>query len=177
MEEVIDFITGYIDAEYEALRATYLEPNDDILASKMKAATDFMLVKPGHVMSLGFGRRPGMTPEEIARDADWVEDFQERVLFQVKHYHHETWGDLYACVVSSNQKLQLLAYGSCFFVARTNGNLKVIAHYTPGATLPSGVTQWEYLEGSVIEDPGELIEVRKLLAPQLPSHLADYNAA
>lgn len=176
MEEILAFINGFISAEYDALRATYLEP-DDVLASRVEVATRYLHVAPGHVMTLGFGRKPAMTAEELARDADWVEDFRPRVLFLIKHYRSETWGDLYACVTSSYQKLQLLAYGSCFFVARLGAGNKIISHYYPGDTLPSGATQWLHLAGSIIDNRGELVATHKLLAPELPSHLADYRLA
>jgi hypothetical protein len=175
MEDVIRYIESYMDAEYEALRATYLEPSDEILAAKVKKAEQHLLVRPGHIMSLGFGRRPGMSAAEVARRATWVGDFRRRVLFLVRRHHHEKYGDLYACIASSTQKLQLLAYGSCFFVTRMDDVLNIIAHYTPGPTLPSGRTEWQHLDGSAIEDPGELVEVCKLQPPELASHLADYN--
>jgi hypothetical protein len=175
LENVIEFVKSFTVAEYRAIQATFLEPDDGILAKRMEEATRHLHVVPGHVMSLGFGRRPGMTPEEVAEDADWVNDYRERTLFQVKRYSHPAFGDLYACFLSSYKKEPFLAYGSCFAVTLVEGVLKIISIYTPEMTLDPGPVKWEYLQGTRLDSWGELVEVRKLTEPDWPAHLADYK--
>lgn len=177
IDYVEEFIRGFFTAEYAALVAVYSEPDDDIVAQLEQKAMTYLHVEPGHIMSLGFGRPPGLSPEEVAKDADYVSELQERVLFLIIRYQRQEGNDLYGCFVSSTQKLSGLAYASCFYVTAIDGEAKIIAHYTPGLYSPEESLTWRRLDGSTIDNPGHPVEARKFVPPTMPAHLEHYNAA
>ncbi|PSN17900.1 hypothetical protein C7271_15335 [filamentous cyanobacterium CCP5] len=175
MDTAIAFIRNFIQAEYEALIAVYTNPEDGVVDEKIRQAEEYFYIKPNHIMSLGFGRAPGMTEEDVIEMADEASDFQPRTLFQGKHYKHASLGDLYRFYASSYHDMPLLAYNSSFYVASLDTELKIISKYVISIGGNKKRLEWEYLCGTKINQLGDLIETRKFVSPESRAHKLDYD--
>lgn len=175
MDIAIDFIQSFIQAEYKALMTTYTEPDENLFDEAIRQSEDFLYIAPNHIMSLGFGRPPGLSSDEIEEMAEEASKFNPRVLFLAKHYEHPVFGDLYVFYASGYHDMPLLAYDTTFYVALVEKKLKIISKYVVGFNSGIDELEWEYLCGTKVDQLGDLIEVRKFIEPESRPHKADYN--
>ena len=100
---------------------------------------------------------------------------EERQIFLVRRYQHPELGELFGVYVTPEDEQFILGYGEILYVARKDEKLQIVSRYRKG--MPGGGLPWEWMGGERIDDPGEPVEVRKLLSPDLPEDRADYEGA
>lgn len=194
LDEAVDFFQRFIQAEYEMATAAYGERDPLVYAQKYKEFERFL----EGVKTLDSRGRDldGFTIELMAEEGeDWFEMGKEvlgqlrpRTLFQVKHYLHPEWEDLFRGYLSHPRAALVDSYGFNFYAARVEDELRIIAIYSicdecnvTGRIRGSpcrecGATGWSFLEGRHLDAPGKLVGVRKLRPPTAPEQLAEYEA-
>jgi hypothetical protein len=172
MDDVIAFLKKYVKAEKDAYVASFQEADAAKFEAKLERAQEFYWEAPGGTLEMSLGQPDDAGDKEAYGDADKKEG---RHVFLVKKYDHPKLGELYAAWASSARPRFAVSYGEILYVARKDGELKIISRYKLG--MPGPGRDFEHLGGEEIDDPGEPVEVRKLEAPEKPDDKADYDAA
>ncbi len=172
MDEAMQVMRRFIDAEFEAVRAGYVDPDNDAVRAKEKGAEKFFHITPQTPMALGFGRGSA-TPEDLKDGERFLNRIKPRTLFQVKHYRHPELGELHRFYASPWLVGYSLGYGSSFFVAKVDGEWKIVSRYAPARGGEK--VEWEHESGMRLTTLGELTGTEKLTPPERAAHLADYE--
>ncbi len=167
MEKAISFIQAFIQHEHEGLIALYCERDKE--AFKARKATVSQYYAPGITTMID---RPFKAADDWFKDRAEAERLlRPRKLFQIKHYRHPKYGDLFRCYVSDTHP-RSDSYFSCLYVADVEGKLKIISRYN----VDYDTNGWINRGGATITNPGKLIAVRKFLVPSNPEHLKEYES-
>lgn len=175
MEEAIQLVRDFAAAEQEAVQASYLERDEGVFEEKLREATRFMHRTPEAYMSLPYGHH--FAAGDTSAQRELARRHAARKIFMVKHYRNEALGDLYGIYVTSSRKWPQLRYGDILYVARVGDEMKIVSRYAAATFSAREGLEWEWREGLKLPDPGELVEVRKLLAPEVPEHREHYDAS
>jgi hypothetical protein len=191
MNEAVDFFQRFIRAEYEMAEAAYGERDSSLYAKKLEAFEGFL-----KGVRTPDSRVRGIDDLELGiLGEDWFETGQQvleqlrpRTLFQVKQYLHPELGDVFRAYVSDSRAFIVDVYGANLYAARVEGELRIISLYATcdeclmtgkvdGRTCPECKgTGWRFLDGSRLDDPGKLVEVRKLQPPSSRQQREEYEA-
>jgi hypothetical protein len=194
LDEAVDFFQQFIRAEYEMATAAYGERDTGLYVEKYAEFERFL--KDVKTMDSRGRDLDDFTLELMAAEGeDWfetgkkvLEALRPRTLFQVKHYIHPEWGDLFRGYLSHPRAPIVNVYGFNFYATRIDDELRIISMYstcdecfTTGKIKGKpcrecGATGWRFQEGRRIETPGRLVEVRKLQPPADPEQLREYEA-
>lgn len=173
MDDVIKLVEAFAVAEREAIAASLVEPDPAAFREKVEEAQRYFWDAPNATLRLTIGQSSGAGDTEQNRQ--WAADVKPRQILMVKQFQHPEAGDLYAVYTTPEDPKFAVMYGEILYVARKDGELKIVSRYRKG--FPGAGITWEWMGGERIDDPGTPEEVRKLLAPQNPEHKADYDAA
>jgi hypothetical protein len=187
MDEAIEFLRAFAEAEYRANRANYSEPDDEKLM-QLIWAWDAMFA--GDLRS-GLSR-PSGDPPELFASPDYVAATgrqQPRSIFAVARYQHGRTDLFRGWMGDTEHGRRGEGIRQNLYVARVEGELKVVSRYQActscrGAmTLPDGQrcsscdgTGWIFRGGTEWRKLGRLLEVRKLQAPTDPLSQRTYDA-
>jgi hypothetical protein len=172
MDEVIEFLERYAKAENQAYAASLLEADRARFDAKVERAQAFYWNDPDATLLLSLAQVSDAGDEDAYPDE---KKEKGRRIFLVRRYEHPKLGDLYAAWTSPPRPGDTVTYGEILYVARKEGDLKIVSVYQKG--MPGPDRAWEYRGGEEIKKPGKAVEVRKLLPPEMPDDRADYDAA
>lgn len=175
MDDVIEFVRRFIDAEYRALRASYVEPDEARYREVAREAEGMLDSRPGWPMSLGFGRPPNPDAARLASMRSAAEQFTPRTLFAVRRIEHPKLGPLFVAVVSSFDKDGGGEYDERWVVRRSEGGPRIIARQTLDFAERSRLV-WEDGSGEPIDIESPVLEERRLAEPEVALHRADWSA-
>jgi len=163
IQAVADFVHAFTEQETRTLVVERSERDTTEYLASMAALAKYCV--PGLGLSFA-GRRP-IKPADpwFESEAQAASELQPRTLFQIEHYRHAAYGDLFRCILSGTDA-GADAISCCLYVARVDGDLKVIAKY---GTDPQG--GWANRGGERIDEPGNLVAVRMFESPARPDTL------
>ena len=187
IDEVIEFLHEFAEAECRANCASYAEPDDRKLVRLVGAWNPIFAGGLRSDLSRPDGNPPELyaRPEHIAATARQ----KPRSIFAVARYQHGRAG-LYRGWMGDTE-LGPRGEGMCqnLYVSREQGQLKVAARYEVcsnclgAATLPDGQgcpacdgARWFHCGGTQWHVPGRILEIRKLQAPTDPRYQRAYDA-
>jgi hypothetical protein len=185
MQVGLDFISLYIEKEYEFLIALWTEKNIKIFRDKQHELQHFYA--------------QGLTPEvgrPLCLDDQWFEVGQEEIesicprdLFQIKHYQNQVFGNFYRCYVSNTSKYGKKTYFSCLYITNIENEWKITSRYNICFTCNSlgqledghkcsecSGSGWNWRGGFKLKELGKLVDVRKFQSPDNPIQMKEYNA-
>lgn len=175
MDEAEAFFRRFIDTEFAALRATFVEDDDAVAQARVDEAQRFLRNTMDHPLTVGFGRAIHLSPAERAQRREDVAHFIPRTLYLLRTWDHDTRGRIREAVVGSSQAYLEGEYDLRLFAATVDGELRIISRYAFGG-LGRPVT-WEHSGGEKLDAPGRLVETRKLVPPDAAAQRADWDAA
>lgn len=189
MEDIKQFITQFIQAEYDCNQNEYISTVTDNEFNLLQAK----LVSFFHSRDSIHSEKRGIAEENLQYfSEEELKQFEKnstdaipRTLFQIKHYENPILGDalqrivtekdLYACYVSYPLKGgRDLYFSSILYVAETNEGQKII--YRKSFDSDTGI--WYHpvdMATVTVIDEGKLLEVEKCKAPEETTSLEDYN--
>lgn len=187
---VKEFITAFIESEYDCNRNEYISSvtDEEFDVLKSRALTFYHSIESRNLFIRGIAAEnlQYFTAEQIKAFEKKSLDAVPRTLFQIKHYQNPTLGDvlkrivvgndLYACYVSYTEDTgSPLDYARIFYIANTDEGLKIIYYIRYNLRT----FKWEHahdLEAAQVLASGQLIEVEKYHAPEEKTSLEDYNS-
>lgn len=167
LDEAVTLAEAYLDAEHAATAAVFTAPDDAAVARSVEALRALTL--PTADAPLGAstpGRRPGMSAAEVAGDNALLDHYRRRTLFQVAHHAHPLWGDLFAAYAGAVSEVAAGSYARLLYLAGTEQGPRVVAEYD--AEPMSERVEWHHVGGVVVDDPGPVVETRRLAEPVDP---------
>ena len=173
IEDAVRFYNSYLDADYAGAMAANSEP-DEILDAREAEVMSFMHVPRGIIMSPGFGRRRGCSASEIARRAQWA-DCLRRSLFLVVEFAYSDGHGLFGGYAGGGRSLAAGSYSELIFAREIDGELKIVAFHMKDFDIEPPPVHWVHHQGTVIDDPGEPVRIRPLLAPTLETNRRDWE--
>lgn len=183
MDEVVNYVNAFLNAEYEALVAQYTERDDRVFQAKRAIVSQFLM-----------SGIPSDLDRPLQPDDEWFERGKERVengslmprtLFQIKVYDHPNFDKLYRAYVSLplRPRGKRLAYFTNFFISSTQNGYKIVSRYNldllperDNVLFEDGNLAWVWRGGEKLTTLGKLIDVLKFRNPDDPQHLAEYQA-
>ena len=169
VREAETFVRGFIDAEHRALRTSF-EEEDDARALDVLRAAQSML---GSGAILHFGRPLGLPPELRATKRRKASQFVPRTLFAIRRFAHPQFGELAQAIVSWDQAYGDRRYYDSFFIARVDGDLRVIARY--GLEDDPTVVRWKRETGADVGTLDAPVETVRFDPPDDPVHRRDWE--
>ena len=169
MDEVIAFVTQYLQAEHDEQVASYTEKNYSRYQKTQKSVESFFAPR----VTQGFSRTAFESDLYFSQFAPKAEKLQPRPVFLVRRYGHAEHGDLYQAVLGGDHKGDD-TYARALFVARQDGALKVVAIYALDDD-EEDVVEWVRYRGLRLQHLGAVHEARRLSPPAEPLHLEDYG--
>jgi hypothetical protein len=166
MDEVIKFISAFLANEFEAIIQRWTEKDDE----KFEQAEILLGKYYTQGISSGLARPLDMEEGWFLTRKQALKRHEPRKLFQIKHYFHPEYYDLYRCYLSTTEKGASLFF-TCYFVAKKDGELKIISKYIYSFER----NDWKWQDGIQFETFGKLVEVRQFIAPTHPKQLDEYN--
>jgi len=163
MDEAIRVLDAWLDAEYEHTRAVFTDPSDDAVSERRSAAAAFLVGGPAAPAGITVGRRPGMAAEEVTAGAARLEEYTRRSLFKVTEHANPLWGRLFAGIVGSPQVVTAGMYMLLYYVADTEEGPRIVSVYDTSPLSPT--VEWEHRGGVVVDEPGPVVDVRRLAEP------------
>lgn len=92
-------------------------------------------------------------------------EIRPRHLYKISHYENSRYGDLWACYVSiANPYNNITSIDDCFIVAEIDGELKIIAKFSPDIDQP----KWKFYGGDrelKMNKLGKLLSVERIKEP------------
>jgi len=169
VREVEDFTRRFIDAEHRALRASF-EEEDDAKALDLLRTAQGML---GAGAVLHFGRPLGLSAELRAAKRRKATQFVPRTLFAIRRFAHPTFGEVAQAIMSWDQAYGQRRYYDSFFIARIDGDLRMIARY--GLEDNQTAVRWKRETGAELGDLGAPIESARFEPPEDDVHRRDWE--
>lgn len=167
IDAAVTFAEEYLDAEWAAVRATYAEPDDGVVAERIDAFRRFVRETPEAPFPSPIGRRPGRSAVELAARARQLDELCRRALFQVVEHRNPLWGSLFGAYTGAAKKFTAGMYGPLLYVADTGDGPRVVSEYDSGGPGPA---EWVHLGGVRIDNPGPVVAVRTLAEPTWRPH-------
>ncbi|MDY0094754.1 MAG: hypothetical protein RBT80_18830 [Candidatus Vecturithrix sp.] len=186
MNDVLQFIEAFLEAEYRAVVAQYTE-RDQARCDEQIAKLAAFAVPDVEVV---IGHRPRHPDEKFFAIGDEKHvkgEFDKRTLFQVKLYEHATLGHLYRVYVGPDEVFpQAPTYAENLFISAIGGDLKIVSVYGFNRRFPQrkgyryftdhGLA-WNHSSGAEITALGTPVAVRKFQAPRdVSGALSEYQA-
>ncbi len=186
MNEVLQFIDAFLEAEYRAVVAQYTERDQARCDEQMAKLAAFAAPD----VEVVIGHRPLHPDEkffEIGDEKMQKGEFGKRTLFQVKLYEHATLGHLYRVYVGPDDVFpQAPTYAANLFVTEIGGDLKIVSVYKFNRRFPQrkgyryftdhGLA-WNHSSGAEITALGTPAAVLKFQAPRdVSGALREYQA-
>ena len=169
MSEAIKFVQTFIDAEHRALHAM-LGEEDDAKALQVIGDAQAMLATD---TNLHFGRTLGLSSELRAKDRRLIPQYVPRTLFVVRRFSHPAFGEVAQAIVSWDEAYGQRRYYDSFFIARMDGDLRVIARY--GLEDNPTVVRWKRETGADLGPLGAPIETARFAPPEDAVHRRDWE--
>lgn len=174
LSRVVTFIHAYIEAEYAALHASYVEPDELRYQQLVQEAEAMLDNRPGQPMTLGFGRPPNPDTAWLARMHSAAEQYAPRVLFMVQRLAHPIYGSLWVAVVSASEREGLDEYAERWLIVEIGNALRIVSQQTLDFSQRDRVV-WEYLSGADVQPEGDVLDVERVVAPLHPLHRVDWD--
>jgi len=192
MISIEKLIYSFIEAEYIANLTKW-----DLSIDDEKAIETGQNVKScfhSSFKSSSFGRKKGLFDDEDFKDFAPIKKsrVQKRPLFKIEKYQNpEIGGNLqriltdniiYLCYTGSDEKNRINSqgYSRVFAIAETNEGLKIFEEivYSNGKPMESeeGRADYNFIKDYIIQDYGELLEIKKIQAPEEEFSLKEYNS-
>ena len=175
MDEIIEFVNRFIDAEFRALRASYLERDEQRYRELVRYAEAILDSRPGWPMSLGCGRAPNPDAQWLASMRSAAERFAPRTLFAVHRINHPVRGPLYVAIVSSTDRDGGGEYDERWIIEPRGSSPRIVARQTVDFRRRDRVV-WEDATGEPVDVQGPVVEERQLVEPDSPLHRADWSS-
>jgi hypothetical protein len=187
MDEVIEFLRRYAEAEYRVGQANFIEPDDKAFFQQVFALDDMFT---GGLRS-GMSRPHGSPPEDYASvdNIEAAERLQPRSIFAIAHYRTDDV-DVYRAWMGDTE-LGPRGEGmieNLFAVRDDDGELKISSVYLLCGNCHGrgvddgkpcgrcGTIGWEFRRGTEWMGLGHALEVRKLKEPSDPLSQPVYRA-
>ncbi len=164
MENVIDFLDRFFEAEVAAIAANRVPDLDDY-NRKLEAMNRFASPKVKNKF--------GMIPLKTLEEPDYYERAAKRkpptkrFLFRIDHYQTSDGTALYHCFVSDRSPKDWKEYGKCLIVEEVDSELTITASRF-FKLFGANTYKWTTVATDSAYDvnhPGKLVETRRLLAP------------
>jgi hypothetical protein len=175
MDEIIEFVKRFIDAEFRALRASYLEGDEQKYGELVRNAEAMLESRPGWPMSLGFGRAPNPDTQWLESMRTAAEQFVPRALFVVRRVEHPVRGPLYVAIVSSTDRDGGGEYDERWAIEPRGSSPRIVARQTIDFRRRDRVV-WDDAAGEPVDIQGPIVEERRLVEPDSPLHRADWSS-
>jgi hypothetical protein len=175
MNEILEFLNRYLDAEYEAYKLDIVAKDAESVFEAFTAMNKEYFAK-ADIQELSHylhGKNPRPTPEDRkARKAE----LQRRPLFKISRYGKGKT-ELYRGYIGFLANDMDATYWNTFFV-RKGTKPKIVSSYRIAPGFSSGKIEWEWQGGEkiVIAKLGKPVEILKIQAPVEKACLADYNS-
>ena len=184
MNNIIDLIQDFINAEYNANIACWdLDISDEeAITIGSKPSVFFHSI----LSFVSFGRTRGMFDDDDFRSFAPIKlsRVAKRTIFQIKRYTKFECGDaikrivkgdsIYRCYVSGDEESGKHKYIRSYYIADTDIGLKIVDydHFNESENM------WfnNVSNSHKVINPGNVVEIKKIEAPQKENSLKDYNA-
>jgi hypothetical protein len=178
IDEVVQFMKDFIQAEYECLIARHSEPDDQKFLAAYNRVVGFF-----SGATVGGLTRPPMTAADFARFAPQLQLIKPRILFKVKSFDYPELGELHAAWTGSTAGTP--SYYSLFLIRPVDSRPRIVAEYglclecsgrDPDCSYCSA--GWSRSSGLRLDFKrvGSATDVRKLSPPQPAHERATYDA-
>lgn len=190
LEDVKNFILELTELEYQFALGFY---NSSITDEEWKA----LVIKLKNFYSTSFGYYSIINT--IRDDSDMTlkkfnnkkNNLKKRRLFLIRKYENPKFGKgiydtdstiVFSCFLGSNTEMGAEVYARNTSVGIVNGELKVISERTLNHDKGLDEVEWVYnkrsnvyIEDITIKDDGILVETLRVVEPEHPIWIADYN--
>lgn len=173
LNAAVQRVQEFASAEYDALQASYTANDAAEFDTAVQEANGFLHSTPGQYLTLTAGRHP--QAGDTAPMREFAGQVTARKVLKARHYRHPQHGDLFAVYTSMPRKMAQLGYGSLFYLKDVDGALKIFAKYEPNMDYEDRI-EWEAAGGAEIDDPGELVEEKKMQAPEMEPDRGHYES-
>ena len=174
MDEVVEFINRFIEAEYQAVMATHTNPDGEAVRQAIAAAEAFVHSTPRSIVSLGIGRPPGMTSEELQPLAEEAERLGPRILYAVATYDL-AGRTVHRAFVGAHRDPAGFSYDLTLNIAPVDGDLRIVGRTAVNVFAAQDRLEWEPAGGEQFPEDASPTEVVALQRPGDPVHAAHFD--
>ena len=174
MDDAVDLVNRFIEAEHRAVVATHAEPDDEAVARATAEAEAFLHSEPGSIVGLGFGRPPGMSSADLEPLAATADQLVPRPLFAVASFDHGG-RTVYRAFVGSQRDAEGYEYDLSLNIAPAEGALRIVGKTAVDPFGPEDELRWEAAGGEQFPDDLPVADVRPFRRPLNPVHAAHYD--
>lgn len=168
MDEVVAFITYFIEQEHCAFRAAAEERDE----RRYAAQRDIVGRMYGGFLTTGVSRPNDPDEQWFEQGPCYLAGIRPRALFQIKAYAHLLYGVLYRCYVSDTARASDTYFAS-LYVARKRAGLRIVAEYG----IARARRDWVFRGGERVLPLGALVGLRQFQPPAHPLDQAEYMGA
>jgi len=192
MEDVKIFVNQFVDLEYQVGLGRFDASISDEKWKEMLQNLESNYAKQFNYHAIGIlshRNKNYMTAEELENEK---KNLKKRRLFLIRKYENPVFGKgihdadarvMWSCFLGSNVEMGAEVYARNMSVGLVNGALKILSERILNPDKGAEEIDWVYrkdatiyLDDIVIKKEGTLVETLRIVAPEHPTWLADYNS-
>lgn len=192
LEDVKNFINKFVELEYQVGLARFDKSvTDEKWDEMIKKLRNYYTINFGYYQLVAASHRS----ESLLNDEELENkkrNLKKRRLFLIRKYEKSVFGKgiydtdpsvLWSCFLGANVDMGTEVYAHNTSVGRVNGELKIISERKLNPEKGIDEVDWVYTkksnvydEGIIIKKDGKLVETLRIVEPEHPTWLADYNS-